>query len=182
VASALTERAVIESVPLRLRGRIIVVFLGIACVLLLIAAPILLSQAASERQSIEERARASAATLANSVEREVAGVLALLRGLSTSPALQGGDFRTFYDQLKATPLSDGTWLVLSDMSGQVLNTRRPYGDPSIPTIDQSRPGVRARFEQIHRDGWGVSNRIRGPVSGTYVTAVTLSIPVEKLQN
>ena len=36
--------------------------------------------------------------------------------------------RAFYDQLKATPIPEGSWLILQDLEGQVANTLRPFGD------------------------------------------------------
>ena len=48
------------------------------------------------------------------------------------------DFKGFYDQIKATPIPEGTWLVLQDLEGQVFNTLRPFGDPGLPKHSESR--------------------------------------------
>ena len=74
----------------------------------------------------------TAIALSFGFDQEVAAGNSLLKGLSSSPALQSGDTKGFYDQLKATPVPDGSWLILQDLEGQVANTLRPFGAAASP--------------------------------------------------
>ena len=75
------------------------------------------------------KALEAAKALSFGFDQEVAAVNYLLKGLSKSPALLSGDTKAFYDQLKATPVPEGSWLVLNDLERQVANTLRPFGSP-----------------------------------------------------
>ena len=79
----------------------------------------------------------------------------LLKGLSTSPALRTGDLKSFYDQLTATPVPEGSWLILHDLEGQVLNTLRPFG-AALPRHSDF-PNI-ARSARVRESGWAVSGR------------------------
>src|SRR5687767_15203011 len=79
----------------------------------------------------------------------------LLKGLSTSPALRTGDLKTFYDQLIATPVPEGSWLILHDLEGQVLNTLRPWGT-ALPRHSDFRTSP---IERLRERGWTVSVRV-----------------------
>ena len=94
-----------------------------ACV---VAAALLLSRAAEERHTIDHRALEAAKALSFGFDQEVAAVNYLLKGLSKSPTLLSGDVKAFYDQLKATPVPEGSWLILNDLERQVANTLRPF--------------------------------------------------------
>ncbi len=98
-----------------------------ACV---VAAALLFSRAQNERQAIRDRALSTAVALSFGFDQEVAAVNYLLKGLSKSPALLSGDIKGFYEQMKATPVPEGSWLILQDLEGQVANTLRPFGDPT----------------------------------------------------
>ena len=78
----------------------------------------------------------------------------LLKGLSTSPALRTGDLKAFYDQLTATPVPEGSWLILHDLEGQVLNTLRPFG-AALPRHSDFRTSPVPRVREV---GWAVSGR------------------------
>ena len=78
----------------------------------------------------------------------------LLKGLSTSPALRTGDLKSFYDQLTATPVPEGSWLILHDLEGQVLNTLRPFG-AALPRHSDFRTSPVPRVREV---GWAVSGR------------------------
>ena len=78
----------------------------------------------------------------------------LLKGLSTSPALRTGDLKAFYDQLTATPVPEGSWLILHDLEGQVLNTLRPFG-AALPRHSDFRTSPVPRVREM---GWAVSGR------------------------
>jgi len=139
----------------RLRGRIIVTFTAIVLAACTAAAALMLVGAWRQRQAIENRAVATATTLSFGFDQEVAAVNYLLKGLSKSPALLSGDIRVFYDQLKATPVPEGSWLILYDLEKQLANTLRPFGS-ALPRISDF-----ANFqEQID---WGIGGPMPCPV-------------------
>ena len=115
-----------------LRSRVVTTFLVLILAACLTATLLLLSRAVEERRSIRDRALSTAVALSYAFDQEVAAINYLLKGLSKSPAFQSGDFKGFYDQIKATPIPEGSWLVLQDLGGQVFNTLRPFGDPGLP--------------------------------------------------
>jgi signal transduction histidine kinase len=149
-------------------------FAAVTLVTCVAAAVLLLSNARHEREAIRERALSTATALSFGFEQEVAAGNALLKGLSSSPALKSGDDRGFYDQLKATPIPDGSWLILQDLDGQVANTLRPFGVPlprhrDFPTYPEALNRVRDR-------GWTVSGRMASIVRpGSTIIALSLRI-------
>ena len=132
--------------PHHLRRRIALTFMVITAAACLVAAALLLSRAADERRAIGNRALESAKALSFGFDQEVAAVNYLLKGLSKSPALLSGDIKAFYEQLKATPVPEGSWLVLNDLERQVANTLRPFGAPLPRHVDF--PNYREAFERI----------------------------------
>ena len=99
----------------------------------------------------------------------------LLKGLSTSPALRSGDLRGFYDQLVATPIPEGSWLILHDLEGQVLNTLRPFG-AALPLHSEfpSSP-----VERVREKGWSVSGRTASRLKpGAFVVGLSLRVDSE----
>jgi hypothetical protein len=82
-------------------------------------------------------------------EQEVAAGNALLRGLSSSPALKAGDAKGFYDRLKATTLCCSASLA-SDMALPTSLTRSspwmtiasavPLGQSDAPPLGWRRVG------------------------------------------
>ena len=125
----------LSGLPLRLRRRIALTFMAITVAACVVAAALLLSRAAEERRAIGNRALEAAKALSFGFDQEVAAVNYLLKGLSKSPALLSGDIKAFYDQLKATPVPEGSWLILNDLERQVANTLRPFGAPLPRHVD-----------------------------------------------
>ncbi|MFL5204700.1 MAG: histidine kinase [Microvirga sp.] len=162
-----------SGMPPRLRRRIALIFMVITVAACLVAAALLLSRAADERRAIEQRALEAAKALSFGFDQEVAAVNYLLKGLSKSAALLSGDTKTFYDQLKATPVPEGSWLVLNDLAGQVANTLRPFGSPLPRHVDF--PNYREAFERIRDRRWAVSGRMLAPLKGSIVVALSLRL-------
>jgi two-component system NarL family sensor kinase len=162
-----------SGMPPRLRRRIALIFMVITVAACLVAAALLLSRAADERRAIEQRALEAAKALSFGFDQEVAAVNYLLKGLSKSPALLSGDTKAFYDQLKATPVPEGSWLVLNDLAGQVANTLRPFGSPLPRHVDF--PNYREAFERIRDRRWAVSGRMLAPLKGSIVVALSLRL-------
>lgn len=135
---------------------------------------ILISRALGERQAILYDATSAASALSLAYDQEVAAVQYLLKGLSTSPALRSGDMKAFYDQLKATPVPDGSWLIVNDLERQLINTLLPYGDPSLPP-HSAFPTAKEAIARIRERGWSVSGRRFGVVKRAVVIALSLRI-------
>jgi len=159
--------------PPRLRGRVAPTFMAITVAACLGAAALLLSRAADERRAIENRALEAAKALSFGFDQEVAAVNYLLKGLSMSPALLSGDTKAFYDQLKATPVPEGSWLVLNDLERQVANTLRPFGSPLPRHVDF--PNYQEQFNRIRDRRWAVSGRMLAPLKGSIIVALSLRL-------
>jgi two-component system NarL family sensor kinase len=163
-----------SGLPPRLRRRVALTFAAVIVVTCIVAAALLLTNARNERKVVQEHALSTAIALSFGFDQEVAAGNALLKGLSSSPALKSGDAKGFYEQLKTTPMPDGSWLILQDMEGQVANTLRPFGAPlprhrDFPTYPEALNRVRER-------GWTVSGRMGSLVRpGTTVIALSLRI-------
>ncbi|MCB8819932.1 ATP-binding protein [Microvirga rosea] len=156
----------------RLRSRLALIFAAVILVTCLVAATLMLTIARNERQAIHDRVVSAAVALSFGFDQEVAAGNALLKGLSSSPALKSGDAKGFYDQLKATTLPEGSWLILQDLEGQVANTLRPFGSP-LPK-HRDFPNYQEQLDRIRGRGWSVSGRMASLLKpGT--TAIALSL-------
>lgn len=157
----------------RLRGRVALTFSAVVLAACIVAATLLLSRAANEQQAIERYATTTAAALSFGFDQEVAAVNYLLKGLSQSPVLLSGDIGAFYAQLKATPVPEGSWLVLNDMERQVINTLRPLGSPLPKHTDFANH--QEQIDRIRDRRWSVSGRLLGLVKGTVIVALSLRL-------
>ncbi|WP_195904259.1 sensor histidine kinase [Microvirga lotononidis] len=172
--TAPTIARALPNLPRSLRGRVALIFATIILITCLVAAALLLSKARHERDIIRERTLGTALALSFGFDQEVYAGNALLKGLSSSPALKAGDDRSFYDQLKATPIPAGSWLILQDMDGQVANTLKPLGAP-LPR-HRDFPNYPEAINRIRDRGWAVSGRMGSLVKpGTTVIALSLRI-------
>jgi signal transduction histidine kinase/ActR/RegA family two-component response regulator len=83
-----------------------------------------------ERKFNRNSLRSTARALALVVDREIAQRETALRVLSASPALDRGDFRTFYQHAQRLASERNVAILLSDRDGaQIVNTRLPFGAP-----------------------------------------------------
>ncbi|MBD2746639.1 hypothetical protein IC232_07980 [Microvirga sp. BT688] len=164
----------LPGLPSRLRGRVVLTFATVILVTCVVAAALLLTNALHERQHIRERVLETAIALSFGFDQEVAAGNSLLKGLSSSPALKSGDAKAFYDQLKATPIPDGSWLILQDLDGQVANTLRPFG-AALPR-HRDFPTYPEAINRVRERGWTVSGRMASLVKpGTTIIALSLRI-------
>jgi signal transduction histidine kinase len=164
----------LPGLPPRLRRRVALTFTAVILVTCVVAAALLLSNAQHERQHIREHILEMAIALSFGFDQEVAAGNALLKGLSSSPALKAGDAKGFYDQLKATPVPDGSWLILQDMEGQVANTLRPFG-AALPR-HRDFPTYPEALNRVRERGWTVSGRMASLAKpGTTIIALSLRI-------
>lgn len=163
----------LRGVLLRLRGRVALVFMAIVLAACLAAAALLISRARGERDTIEHQARHIAQALSFGFDQEVAAVNYLLKGLSKSPAVLSGDARAVYDQFKATPIPEGSWLNLNDLERQRVNTLRSFGAPLPRHSDFAN--FQEQIDRIRDRRWTVSGRMLGLVKGSIVVALSLRL-------
>lgn len=79
-------------------------------------------------------AEATAGSIAETVDRQIAGMVTTLRVLSVSPGIRNGDLSGLYERVSKALHDSGTYLVLVDSSfGQIMNTRAPLG-ADLPDI------------------------------------------------
>jgi signal transduction histidine kinase len=84
----------------------------------------------SEREAALKGLVESVRATALLVDGEVKQSIGALTALATSPHLQTGDFKAFYEQAQAVEDQPNVWTLLLDDSGtQKLNTAVPFGTP-----------------------------------------------------
>lgn len=172
--AAQVDRSLAGLLPTDFRKRLLIFFLLITLIASVTAAVLVWSQAESESRANQDRVAETAVTLSLTFDQEVTAFNFLLKGLSTSPALQNGDLRTFYDQLQSTPRPDGSWLILQGLDRQLLNTLRPYGDPTLP-MHSAFANYEEQIARIRDLGWTVSGRIYGLVRAAVTVVLSLRV-------
>jgi len=159
----------------RFRIKMALAFVAVVAVACAVAAALLLWRAAEERADLRQHALSEATALSNALDQEVAAMNYLLKGLSSSPALRSGDLRGFYDQLLATAIPEGSWLILHDLEGQVLNTLRPFG-AALPRHSEFPTSP---VERVREKGWSVSGRTASRLKpGALVVGLSLRVESE----
>lgn len=128
------------------------VWLPAAAGLALLARSTYVREANDARQDVERYAQ----SLLSLVERELDKRVLIATTLSASSALKGGDLRRFHEE--ATTAIDGTgnWVVLTDRTQQLMNTRAPF--------DPVRPYARAPGAAFALDAPLVYFSMRGPLT------------------
>ncbi|HYH39821.1 MAG TPA: response regulator [Azospirillum sp.] len=149
----------------------------------------------AQRAAVEERVRHLAQTLAVAIDRELTGMASALQVLAITPRAERGDLPGIHslavDVLRQIdPRREGLYITLTDRDGQqLLNTRRPFGEPLPRTanVDMVRRVVETGQAQV-------SDLFPGVVADTPLVAVgvpvrrggaveqvlAMSIPVEAL--
>lgn len=119
-------------------------------------------------------AEATAGSIAETVDRQIAGMITTLRALSTSRALENGAFADFYARADQALHDTGTHLVVADENMmQILNTRVPFG-VELPDITDIVTGERA----LASGEPAVSGVFSGKVSGRWEFNVMLPVQEE----
>src|SRR5215216_7109048 len=171
----MTPESVSARDPPRFRVMMAVAFVAVVALACVVAAALLLWRAAEEHADLRQQSLTDAVALSNALDQEVAAMNYLLKGLSTSPALRAGDYKSFYDQLTATPVPEGSWLILHDLEGQVLNTLRPFG-AALPRHSEFRSSP---VERVREKGWSVSGRTASRLKpGALVVGLSLRVESE----
>lgn len=127
-----------------------------------------------EQARAEQEAAIAANTLAQDIERDLRGITATLSGLSTSPALQVHDYKTFYGQADEVARMLGVPILVRDLrtGQQLLNTRVTYGarlpKNELGEIDIQIQKTRAPY---------VSDLVYGSVAQRMLMAVAVPVIV-----
>lgn len=127
-----------------------------------------------EQARAEQEAGIAANTLAQDIERELRGITATLSGLSTSPALQTQDYKTFYSQADDVARMLGMPILVRSLSTgqQLINTRVAYGSAlpinTIADVDHTIATTRAPY---------VSDLIFGGVAQRFLVSVGVPVVV-----
>lgn len=107
---------------------------------------VLVRHALDEQTRYAHEAEQIAGFVGEIVDKELSNFAALLRGASTSSALQSGDFAAFHAE--AARLVSGTdqiILLREQTDRQILNTAQPFGTP-LPPAPPIAPDEQAAFE------------------------------------
>ncbi|WP_157267038.1 hybrid sensor histidine kinase/response regulator [Azohydromonas aeria] len=127
-----------------------------------------------ERQSSEARVLETARAMSMVVDRELARREGVVKTLAKSPALVQGNLETFYRYARDIAPQPDMAVVLSDISGQqVLNTRRPFGEGSLPRTVFSK-----LREQADPLATLVSDLYFAPIGKQYSFAVEVPVVVD----
>jgi signal transduction histidine kinase/CheY-like chemotaxis protein len=126
-----------------------------------------------ERSLIEERLRGTAVAAAATVDRQLAREIAAVQTLATSEALQQGDFAAFDRTARRALWTSSYWLsvILTDETGQLVNTRLPYGAALPPILS------RAQVEEVFRTGRPVVSGVQRVEERLAEPFVAVRVPV-----
>jgi two-component sensor histidine kinase len=84
----------------------------------------------TQQEMVATLAEATAGAAIETVDRQVQGMVTTLRGLSTVNALNDGNLQAYYEAARTALAGTETFLIVVDNTmQQLLNTRRPYGEP-----------------------------------------------------
>ena len=132
--------------------------------------------AETQSAAIERSGQDTARMLAVAIDRELTAMATALQVLSTSGSLRSGDYAAFHataiEVLRSKDVRrEGIHIVLSEADGQqIVNTRRPYGEP-LPRATTA--------SQIHRAAdtgqTQISGVFRGAVAGQLLVAVAVPV-------
>jgi signal transduction histidine kinase len=151
----------------------------LACLVLACVVPVWLAMGSlvyhayqEKKQNVEAQLLEYARNQIRVVDREIEIIQAALLALATSPALDGGEYGTFYHQaklfLRNYPEAD---IILADATGQQLvNSYRSPGTP-LPKRN-AHAIVRRVFEQGEPD---VSGLFKGAITGRFL--ISVDVPV-----
>lgn len=125
----------------------------------------------AEQIHLTEEADQLAEQTAMAIDRELAGMLATLQALATSPSLEAGIYSAFHRQASNVLRAEGAHLRAFDVLGrQLFNTGVSWGD-TLPKIE---PGDEAAIVASRRQPH-IGDYALDPVTGQPSTAV--SVPV-----
>ena len=153
------------------------VLLALVCVLPAVLVAILLVDRSYHQEcaSLERDTVATTRALGQAIDAEILGIQTVLQMLASSPQLQSGNLREFYEQAQtAMRLTRGNNVLLTTASGQqLLNTLRPLGEPLPP---RGSPRLLQKVLETGRPA--ISDLFIGSVTRTPVVAIEVPVFVE----
>jgi diguanylate cyclase (GGDEF)-like protein len=144
--------------PRPLLGYVIALALTVAIPTLLLCVVTASAWVTSEQARVRTGTLRTAQAAQENVDRYLAGQVAMLQALATSPALDEGDYKRLDDQARELLDLQGANIVLRDVSGQQLvNTHRPWGTalPKIQNLETDRHVPRSKQPYISDTYQGV---------------------------
>lgn len=124
-----------------------------------------------KQQQFESSLAEATRALALAVDQEIGRRETVVRTLAQSPMLTAGDLRGFYEFVRVIAPDVRTVVTLATLDRQqVLNTRRPFGDPGLPRTVFGYADV-----QRARGGTLVSDVYWAPIGQQYSFAVTVPV-------
>jgi signal transduction histidine kinase len=152
-----------------IRGRLFLNAAAVVTSAILLALILLVAAHQHERALVERQLLETAGTLSLVVDRQLGQAEALLRGLSSSHALQREDFAAFHRRARAALEGSGHWVIVTVENGrQLMNTFLPFGNE----LPQSSP--HREFEAVSsRNGTAVSNLQPSAVQAEPVVVVAV---------
>ena len=128
-----------------------------------------------DRDRANREALQLARSAASALDREIEGSIESLTALATSPAIQNGDFASFYDQMKSTVRLRNRNALLSNVNGQqIVNTRVAFGTP-LPLDDTT--GYLAPVLRTEKPS--ISDLVVGAVAKKWVVAFSVPVFVDE---
>ncbi|MBB4040344.1 PAS domain S-box-containing protein [Microvirga flocculans] len=128
----------------------------------------------SQQRWADERARLLARELVQTIDRELTSPLPMLQALSTSPLLQEGDLKGFYDHAVEISRTLGVTIALHDpgLMQQVMNTALPWNT----AIDDSNPHLAPVEKEIIRTKQpAITDLMKSSIEQTWI--VNVMVPV-----
>lgn len=171
--TALLFPAPSQWMPRALSIRSLLALLGLALITpaLVFTGALVLREAHADRTRVEERLHQIAQSLANTVDRDIDRMLAVLDNLAVSPTIVDRDYFGFQERASSAPHRIGGTVLLVDPDGRtVVNTRVPYGTP-LPPYSAVVALERARIARAPV----VSSLFTGKVSQRHVFDVLLPV-------
>ncbi|BCJ91267.1 hypothetical protein IZ6_20020 [Terrihabitans soli] len=156
-----------------IRGRLVLLTLGLLIPGLLIGAYLLWDSYRNARTAFDRQLLGTARALSLVVDRELGQAAALNQALSVSLNLQTGNLKGFDEQARKVEHADNTWIILSDEDGNhLVNTRAAYGAP----LPKSDPAARDLWPEMKQGRTVVSGLFEGAIVKQPV--ITVTTPVE----
>lgn len=153
-------------------GAILVLLMAAVIVPALIFAIVLLQRNnLAQQKMVTTLAEATAGSISEAVDRQLAGMLTTLRVLSTSAAIPAGSFADFYSRANEALGETNAFLIVADENlNQLLNTSVPYGTP-LSSMDDVETARRA----MSTGQPAVSDAFFGQTTGDWVFNVALPV-------
>ena len=156
--------------------RTLLFYLELALILpaLAFSAFLVMHLAALQRTNFDDRLRQQSANLADDIDRDTERLLTILDTLALSRELKRHDFEAFHADASMAVARAGTFIAVSDGSGQQLvNTRVPIGTAlPKPPIPEEERGVLASGKPY------VSDVTLGMISHKWVFGITIPLELD----